>query len=339
MVKPLKVIEPGVPDGGLRSGLPCWLEMPEPLTPDTVVAAVDRVLADLDRLGVSDLHLDPQASGYLVRFRKDGAFVDLGRRSCDDAGRLIARLKVMARLAVYRTDVAQEGSLALPEGRGSVRLSTIPTVNGERAVLRFLGVSEAYGDLESLGFDPDFMRRYRALLATPQGLVLVTGPSGSGKTTTLYASIKEIARHQGSYRSIVTLEDPVERNLGDVVQMEVSAERGLTFPTGLKALLRQNPEVLMVGEIRDRETAQIAVQAGLTGHLVLSSLHTSSSVEALIRLQDLGIEPGLVAGAIKALVSQRLVPLLCRHGDSDAVRCSRCGNTGLAGRRAIGELM
>jgi general secretion pathway protein E len=191
-------------------------------------------------------------------------------------------------------------------------------------------------DLEGLGFDADLLAAWKALLAAPQGLMLVTGPSGSGKTTTLYASLLAIRAAYGRFRSVATLEDPVERNLGQIAQTEVSTERGLTFPAGLKALLRQDPEVLMIGEIRDGETARIAVQAGLTGHLVLSTLHTSSAFEALVRLADLGIEPGLAAGALRAVLCQRLVPLACVH---ESAACARCQGTGLAGRRAVGELL
>jgi type II secretory ATPase GspE/PulE/Tfp pilus assembly ATPase PilB-like protein len=336
-----------VPEAGGGDRVIEWTTFPAGISPETVIGVVDTALASLARLEVSDLHLEPRGGSlYAVRLRKDGVFLDGGRQTVEDAGRIIARLKVMARLAVHRSDIPQEGALALPGGRGSGRLSTFPTVNGERAVLRLLEAGAAHAELDELGLEPDLLSLLRRLLAARQGLVLVCGPSGAGKTTTLYAAVREIHRAEGRYRSIATLEDPVERNLGFVAQTEVCPERGLTFPAGLRALLRQDPEVLMVGEVRDRESAQIATQAALTGHLVLSSLHTSSAVEALARLRDLGVDPGLTAGALRGVLCQRLVPLACRHDRGDGstsalavADCTICRGSGLAGRRASGELL
>jgi general secretion pathway protein E len=309
---------------------------PVSVEPETIIPAVDSALTRLVDRGVSDLHLEPQTTGYLFRMRKDGLFLEGGRSSAEAGARVIGRLKVMARLAAYRTDIPQEGALALPAGRGHGRLSVVPTVNGEKAVLRFLVGTDVELELDKLGFDNDILSGFRRLLGSPQGLILVVGPSGSGKTTTLYASVMEIHRHQGTHRSIATLEDPVERNLGTLAQTEVNPERGLSFPAGLKALLRQDPEVLLIGEIRDADTARVAVQAGLTGHLVLSSMHTADCFEAITRLTDLSVEPGLAAGALRGILAQRLIPLTCERPERD---CPDCHGTGLSGRQAVGELL
>lgn len=290
------------------------MNFPERLDESGVIEAVNAALAGADAMGASDVHLEPRPDGYQIRVRKDGVFLDQGRRDLAVAQRVIARLKVMARLAVHRVDTPQEGGLELPDQRGHGRLSVVPTVNGEKVVLRLLDRRARVEGLAGLGFEARVAAGLGELIRAEQGLVLITGPSGAGKTTTLYALLEEIRARQGAWRSLATLEDPVERNLGTIAQTEVAPERGVTFPSGLRALLRQDPEVIMVGEIRDPETARIAVQASLTGHLVLSSLHTSSVFEALTRLRDLGVDTGLAAGALRGILSQRLVPRASGEG-------------------------
>lgn len=287
---------------------------------ESVIARVDALLADAVARRASDLYIEPARGGYRLRVRIDGTFTDLEEVSKLVGERLIARVKVMARLAVHRSSVPQEGRLKLSCG-AEARASLVPTVSGERAVLRFLSAAGELS-LDVLGLAPDLVEAWRRLLALPQGVLLACGPAGSGKTTTLYASLEEILTHAGDRRSISSLEDPVERKVGGVAQTEVDPEWGLDFAAGLRAILRQDPEVLLIGEIRDAGTARIGLQAGLTGHLVLSSLHTSSAIEALARLADLGAEPGVLASAVKALLALRLV--------------KRASGTG---RRAVGELL
>lgn len=287
---------------------------------EAIIARVDALLDEAVRRRASDLYIEPAGGAYRLRVRRDGLFEDIGRATAPVAERLIARVKVMARLAVHRTSVPQEGRLKLTGGV-EARVSVVPTVSGERAVLRFLGAAGAF-ELDDLGLAPELVAAWRALLARPQGVLFVCGPAGSGKTTTLYASLAAILRADGDRRSICTLEDPVERNLGDIAQTEIDPAWDLDFAAGLKAILRQDPDVLLIGEVRDAETARIGLQAGLTGHLVLSSLHTSSAVEALARLSDLGAPAGVIASGLKALLVQRLVRV-----------------AGGGGRRAIGELM
>jgi general secretion pathway protein E len=287
-----------------------------------VIARVDELLATAVDQGASDLYVEPVPGGYRLRLRVDGLFRDVGQVPAPLGERLLARIKVMARLAVHRTTVPQEGRLRLPGGV-EVRASLIPTINGERGVLRLLSPA-GERSLDGLGLEPTVLATWRRMLALPQGVLIVCGPSGSGKTTTLYASLEEILARDGARRSICTLEDPVERNLGAIAQTEVDPTWGFDFAAGLRAVLRQDPEVLMIGEIRDAETARIGLQAGLTGHLVLSSLHTASAIEALARLADLGATPGVLASAVKALMAQRLV----RRAGPDST-----------GRRAIAELL
>lgn len=304
-----------------------------------VVALVDELLEMALAADASDLYVEPTGSGYRIRMRVDGTLSERSRLDVATGERAIARIKVLARLAVHRTNTPQEGRLVVPARAAEVRVSVVPTVNGERAVLRLLGPHTAPPRLDDLGFEPALVAQVERLLARSQGVFFVCGPAGSGKTTTLHACLEHIIRASGDQRTVCTLEDPVERNLGAIAQTDVDPERGLDFAGGLRALLRQDPEVLMVGETRDAETARIALQAGLTGHLVLSSLHTSSSIEALMRLSDLGAGLPLLASALQGVLAQRLVRRTCASCRGEGGGCGVCAGRGLRGRRAIGELL
>lgn len=304
-----------------------------------VIGLVDEILEAALAADASDLYVEPTGSGYRVRFRVDGVLSERCRLDVATAERAIARIKVLARLAVHRTAAPQEGRLVVPARAAEVRVSVVPTVNGERAVLRLLGAYTTPPRLGALGFEPALVTQIESVLARSQGVFFVCGPAGSGKTTTLHACLEHVVEASGDQRTVCTLEDPVERNLGAIAQTDVDPERGLDFAGGLRALLRQDPEVLMVGETRDAETARIALQAGLTGHLVLSSLHTSSSIEALMRLTDLGAGLPLLASALQGVLTQRLVRRTCVSCEGAGGGCGVCGGRGLRGRRALGELL
>jgi general secretion pathway protein E len=279
---------------------------------------------------------------------------------------LVRRLKILAQLVPYQTDTPQDGhvSLAGPEGEVDVRISVLPTNHGERVVLRFATRDAGLPRLPALGMPAELHERFAGLLQQPQGLILLTGPTGSGKTTTLYACLEHIHRSRGETTSIATIEDPIERSLPFLNQTEVRPRLGLTFAEGLRAALRQDPNVVMIGEVRDSETAEIAVRSGLTGHLILTTLHADSAAGVFARLIDAGVEPFLVASAVLASASQRLARALCpdcrqpappdeltlarldSHGISvegltfhRADGCASCDGAGHRGRTAIFELL
>lgn len=308
-------------------------------------ALVDVILREALEFAASDIHIDPLGETTRISMRVDGLLRDVAEIPADVTVYLLGRLKVVSGLLSHRTGVPQEGRIAWErEGRTvDLRTSIFPTVRGERAVVRvFDSVYKAFG-LDGLGFPVEVTGALRAGLGGREGMILMTGPAGSGKTTTAYASIEEIALGGGTRRSIVTVEDPVERVIDGVVQVEAKPGAGLTFASCLSHLLRQDPEVIAVGEIRDAETAAIAVQAGLTGHLLLSTLHCPSAASAFVRLLDMGIEPYLLASAVRLVVNQRLVRRLCEacrrraQGEWTAVGCEACGGTGYAGRTGVAE--
>jgi type IV pilus assembly protein PilB len=271
---------------------------------------------------------------------------------------VVSRIKIMGDLDIAERRMPQDGRFALTvEGRRvDIRVVTLPLVHGEGVVMRILDKGVTVADLGSLGMEPDALRRFEQALAKPNGAVLVTGPTGSGKSTTLYGALAVL---NDGERSILTIEDPVEQRMVGIKQMQVAPKAGVTFDVGLRSMLRADPDVIMVGEIRDRETAHIAVEAALTGHLVLSTLHTRDAPSALGRLLDMGIEPFLISSAIDCVVAQRLVRKLCthckrpqqlseavlaEHGLQDAqpmepVGCSRCGGSGYRGRLGVYEVM
>ena len=321
------------------------------------IRLINGVIADAARNGVSDIHIEPYESGLVVRMRIDGVLRETLRMPPHVAPVVVSRIKVMARLDIAERRVPQDGRMGLTLGGKllDVRVSTLPSRAGERVVLRILDKENAGIDLEALGVTGRTERVLHEVLAEPNGIVLVTGPTGSGKTTTLYAALRRL--NDGS-RNILTVEDPVEYAVDGVGQTQVNPKVGLTFAAGLRAILRQDPDVVMVGEIRDRETAEIAVQASLTGHLVLSTVHTNDAVGAITRMRDMRVEPFLLSSTLRAVIAQRLVRRLCPdcarsvpardtvapligiEPDAvvrEAVGCEQCNHTGFRGRIGVYE--
>lgn len=303
----------------------------------------------------SDLHLEPMRDAVRVRIRVDGLLRELVRLPLAAHSTLVTQLKVAANMDIAEKRVPQDGRIALElDGRSvDLRLSTLPTTLGEKIAIRLLAQQELL-QLEELGFTQANLACYRRLFTQPNGLILLTGPTGSGKTSTLYATLAEL---DAATRNIITLEDPVEYSLPGINQVAVSRRSGMTFAKGLRAIVRQDPDVIMLGEIRDEETAGIAVQAALTGHLVLSTLHTNSAAGAVYRLLDMGIAPYLLAAALRGVVAQRLVRRLCpacrrqrtataaEHGFLGAATvweqqgCEQCQAAGYRGRVAVQEVL
>lgn len=319
------------------------------------VEVIDRLLAAGQQLGASDLHFQPTAEGLEVRLRIDGVLHRGYVFPAGVTGNLLARLKVCAELLTYRTDVPQEGRIRTPDSQIEMRVSTFPTIYGEKAVVRYFSGPQRYLYLDDLGFPPDVVEPLRRLLGETSGAILATGPAGSGKTTTVYACLRELAAQSAGQRSLVSLEDPVEVPVPGVAQSQVNPRVGLDLATGLRFLLRQDPEVILVGEIRDRDTAEAAFQASLTGHLVLTTFHAGSAAEAISRLSDMGIEPYVLRSGVLAILGQRLLRRLCQCGrwtedpaarlglPADRVRvpagCPECSGTGYSGRMVLAELL
>ncbi|MEE9346881.1 MAG: type II secretion system ATPase GspE [Robiginitomaculum sp.] len=275
-----------------------------------VIRLINGILQEAIKTRASDIHIEPYENRLAVRFRIDGALRDMLDLSARLSPLLVSRVKVMSQLDIAKKRVPQDGrfSLNLGERAVDVRVSTLPSQYGERLVMRILEKSSALLDMRDLGMEDEILANMKSSLARPNGIILVTGPTGSGKTTTLYAAVSGL--NDGS-RNILTVEDPVEYALDGIGQTQVNPKVGMSFAAGLRAILRQDPDVVMVGEIRDGETAQIAVQAALTGHLVLSTVHTNSAIAAIARLRDMGVEPFLLASTVTAIVAQRLVRRLC----------------------------
>ena len=305
--------------------------------------------------GASDLHLEPMHDAVRVRIRVDGLLRELVRLPLAAHSTLVTQLKVAANMDIAEKRVPQDGRIALElDGRSvDLRLSTLPTTLGEKIAIRLLAQQELL-QLEELGFTQANLACYRRLFTQPNGLILLTGPTGSGKTSTLYATLAEL---DAATRNIITLEDPVEYSLPGINQVAVNRRSGMTFAKGLRAIVRQDPDVIMLGEIRDEETAGIAVQAALTGHLVLSTLHTNSAAGAVYRLLDMGLAPYLLAAALRGVVAQRLVRRLCpdcrRQRTATAAErsflgaatvweqqgCEQCHAAGYRGRVAVQEVL
>lgn len=323
-----------------------------------VISLLDSLIHHAYHSNASDIHIEPFEKQTLVRMRIDGAvipFVSLERRL---HAPLVARIKILGDMDIAERRIPQDGHFRM-EMEGVVvnmRISVVPAVFGEKAVIRLLDGNTAIDYSETFGMTPDGYARLSRLLRSPNGLIYMTGPTGSGKTTTLYMVLKELAKRQ---MNILTVEDPVEKNLEGITQCQVNNAAGMTFESGLRALLRQDPDIIMVGETRDRETASISVRAAITGHLVLSTLHTNDAVSAIVRLEDMGIEPYLVANSLTGVVAQRLMRKLCPdcareiEADEDsrrflgkkdavvkvAVGCPKCRYTGYLGRIAIHEIL
>ncbi|SAI71403.1 general secretion pathway ATPase [Bordetella ansorpii] len=313
-----------------------------------VIRMINALFAQAARDNASDIHIEPFETHSVVRYRVDGTLRDVvsPRKALHSA--LISRIKIMAHLDIAEKRLPQDGRIALRVGGRpiDVRVSTLPTGHGERAVLRLLDKEAGRLQLEKLGMSPIVLGRLDKLIRQPHGIVLVTGPTGSGKTTTLYAAL---SRLDASTSNILTVEDPIEYDLPGIGQTQVNAKIDMSFAMALRAILRQDPDVIMIGEIRDLETAQIAVQASLTGHLVLATLHTNDSVSAVTRLTDMGVEPFLLASSLLGVLAQRLVRKLCPEcrkpevlADGStvyrAVGCPHCNHTGYSGRSGIHEL-
>ena len=296
--------------GHLASALPSADDLLDTSDDAPAIRLINGIIADAARQGVSDIHIEPYETGLVVRMRMDGVLRETLRMPAHVAPVIVSRVKVMARLDIAERRLPQDGRIGLTLGGKliDVRVSTLPSRAGERVVLRILDKENAGIDLDMLGMTEATKRLLLDALAEPNGIVLVTGPTGSGKTTTLYAGLKLL--NDGS-RNILTVEDPVEYAVDGVGQTQINPQVGLSFAAGLRAILRQDPDVVMVGEIRDRETADIAVQAALTGHLVLSTVHTNDAVGAITRLRDMKVEPFLIASTLRAVIAQRLVRRLC----------------------------
>ncbi len=322
-----------------------------------IIRLINGLLTEAVKENASDIHIEPFERRLRVRFRVDGVLRQVIEPAARLAPLLVSRIKVMARLDIAEKRLPQDGRISLKiAGRPvDVRVSTIPSGYGERVVLRLLDKQTGRLDLSRLGMDDRTLRRTQNLIRQPNGIILVTGPTGSGKTTTLYAILSQLNEER---RNILTVEDPIEYYLDGIGQTQVNYKTEMTFARGLRAILRQDPDVVMIGEIRDLETARIAVQASLTGHLVLSTLHTNTAVGAVTRLQDMGIEPFLLSSSLLAVLAQRLIRLLCpkcrllykpteteyhafaRHqaGQGNIYRpvgCGQCGNSGYKGRSGI----
>ncbi|HMP73397.1 MAG TPA: ATPase, T2SS/T4P/T4SS family [Kiritimatiellia bacterium] len=275
-----------------------------------VIQFVNLMLLEAVRRGASDIHIEPFEKHLRIRFRVDGFLYEQSAPPKQVESALISRLKVMSRLDIAEKRLPQDGMARVRVGEREIdiRVSTVPVAEGERMVLRLLNQQNLLLPLADLGMPASVEEGFRGLLGEPSGMVLVTGPTGSGKTTTLYAALREVnTRHV----NVMTIEDPIEYQLEDIGQIQVKPKIGLTFAGGLRHILRQDPDIILVGEIRDRETADIAIRAALTGHLVFSTLHTNDAVSAVVRLADMGVEPFLIASAVRAVLAQRLVRSLC----------------------------
>ena len=311
-----------------------------------IIRMINALLTQAARDNASDIHIEPFETYSMVRFRVDGTLRDVVRPRRELHAALVSRIKIMASLDIAEKRLPQDGRITLRIGGRpmDVRVSTLPTGHGERAVLRLLDKEAGRLDLARLGMSSDLLRRFDNLINQPHGIVLVTGPTGSGKTTTLYAAL---SRLDSKTTNILTVEDPIEYDLDGVGQTQVNARIDMTFAKALRSILRQDPDVVMIGEIRDVETAQIAVQASLTGHLVLATLHTNDSISAVTRLIDMGIEPFLLSSSLIGIMAQRLGRKLCPScreedpvtGKWRAVGCLHCGRSGYQGRTGIYEIV
>ncbi|OUM93197.1 MAG: hypothetical protein BAA04_12345 [Firmicutes bacterium ZCTH02-B6] len=346
----------GTPGQGVADDL-----VEEPLVESPTIRLVDAILVQGIREGASDIHIQPEEDRVRVRYRVDGRLrdaIEFSRRVAPD---VVSRLKVMASLDITVQRKPQDGRLRVKVDGApvDVRISTIPTIHGEKVVLRVLNRSHGVISLDRMPFQPENMKAVRSMLRQPQGLILVTGPTGSGKTTTLYSFLHAL---NAPDVNIITVEDPVEMRIPGLVQVALHPKGGVTFAGALRAILRQDPDIVMVGEMRDAETAELAVRAALTGHMVLSTLHTNSAAGAVTRLLDMGVEPFMLSGTLVGIVAQRLVRRLCRgcrkqaetlnELEADflgraaegatlyrAVGCPRCGGTGYSGRTVVEEAL
>jgi type II secretory ATPase GspE/PulE/Tfp pilus assembly ATPase PilB-like protein len=313
--------------------------------------------------GASDFHLEPWRDCVMVRYRLDGTLHEIALLSKRHQERLVARIKVLSNMVTYQKELPQDGRVEAHKDRlgRSFRASTFPTIYGEKAVIRILDHKQDLMQTASLGFREEVVEGLDEIVSRPQGALLLTGPSSSGKSTTIYALLRELMRTHQDSRHIVTIEDPVEYQLGRIGQTQINPQMGFTFDVALRSMLRQDPDVIMVGEIRDSETANMAIQAGLTGHFLISTIHSGTAAGVFARLLDMGIEPFLAASAVTGVLAQRLVRKICEycleehnpepqlielyeipsHGSRfyRGEGCSECRRLGYQGRQAIGELL
>jgi len=356
-------LQNGIDLAGLVDRLPEPEDLLDVSDEAPVIRLINALLAEAIRENVSDIHIEPGEAFVAVRFRIDGVLRDVISPDQALAPLLVSRIKIMAKLDIAEKRVPQDGRITLRVGGHSidVRVSTLPGSHGERLVLRILDKKQTLFALTQMGMTDLQVEATKDIIAQSHGIVLVTGPTGSGKTTTLYAMLNQMNKQQ---KNIITIEDPVEYQLEGVSQTPVNHKVDLSFSHGLRAILRQDPDVIMVGEIRDRETADIAVQASLTGHLVISTLHTNTAIGAVTRLRDMGIEPFLLSSSMIGVIAQRLVRVLCEHckqeievSASDLRRvdrhysgdkkqtvyapsgCSECNDVGYKGRTGVFEVI
>lgn len=338
-------VESAVDLSRMMQDLPAVEDLLEAANDAPIIRMLNALLTQAAKDGASDIHIEPYERSSAVRFRVDGTLREVVQPNKALHAALISRLKIMAELDIAEKRLPQDGRISLRIGGRAVdvRVSTLPSAHGERAVLRLLDKGDSKFTLESLGMSGDVLTSFDRLIQQPHGIVLVTGPTGSGKTTTLYASL---GRVDTGTTNVLTVEDPVEYELAGIGQTQVNPKIDLTFAKALRAILRQDPDVIMIGEIRDFETAQIAIQASLTGHLVLATLHTNDAPSAVTRLTDMGVEPFLLSSSLLGVLAQRLVRKLCphckrqdEHGRYRPVGCSECGMSGYKGRTGVYELM
>ncbi len=338
-------VESGVDLSRMMQDLPAVEDLLEAADDAPIIRMLNALLTQAAKDGASDIHIEPYERSSSVRFRVDGTLREVVQPNKALHAALISRLKIMAELDIAEKRLPQDGRISLRIGGRAidVRVSTLPSSHGERAVLRLLDKTESRFTLEGLGMDGAVLESFAHLIQQPHGILLVTGPTGSGKTTTLYASL---GRVDTATTNVLTVEDPVEYELPGIGQTQVNPKIDLTFSKALRAILRQDPDVIMIGEIRDFETAQIAIQASLTGHLVLATVHTNDAPSSVTRLIDMGVEPFLLSSSLLGVLAQRLVRKLCpqcrRQGEDGRwhpMGCAHCGNTGYKGRTGVYELM
>lgn len=324
-----------------------------------IIKIVNLMVSEAIKKRASDIHLEPQEDGLRVRFRIDGDLVDAFRIPKKNQNAIIARLKVVSGLDITEMRLPQDGRFKIRLGNKEIdfRVSSLPTHLGQKLVLRILDKSSLCLGLDALGFSPQSLSLLREAIAKPYGMILVTGPTGSGKSTTLYSILNQLNTPE---RNIITVEDPVEYQMAGITQIHVKSEIGLSFASGLRSILRQSPDAILIGEIRDAETADIAIKAALTGQLVMSTLHTNNASQAVVRLVDMGLEPFLIASSLIMSSAQRLIRLICSHckeperppeevlhnlninSSAQFFRgkgCSACNNTGFYGRSALLEIL
>ncbi len=327
----------------------------DPANADYAATVVDKILAYSRAARASDAHFQPGPLGLELKFRVDGVLIPVLSLPSRVAPNIVARLKVLADLLTYRTDMPQEGRVRGPAGEVEMRLCTFPTLFGEKAVVRLFADPGRFLTLSDLGLPLDLAEHLSCLLDQTSGAIVIAGPAGSGKTTTLYACLRALAERTAGARALVSLEDPIEAILPGVAQSQVNSAAGLTLEVGLRSILRQDPEVIAIGEIRDKATAEVALQASLTGHLIATTFHAGGACEVVGRLLDMGIEPYAIRSGVRAILGLRLARRLCecaRPAQDDRERlgldvheakiptgCPLCGNTGYRGRTILAELL